>query len=147
MASLAYEAFVLAAVLFVAGFVVVPILQTLPPGWRRGTLQICLLVVAGVYCVWCWVHGHTLPMKTWGIAIARRNGRTLDTAGAIKRFLWAIPSVGLFCAGFLWCLVDPERQFLHDRLAGTRLFDAQSLASLEPPDQSNTHHEEQQGRQ
>jgi uncharacterized RDD family membrane protein YckC len=27
-------------------------------------------------------------------------------------------------AGFLWALFDPERRFLHDRLAGTALVDA-----------------------
>ncbi|HNL22615.1 MAG TPA: RDD family protein, partial [Rhodocyclaceae bacterium] len=27
----------------------------------------------------------------------------------------------LLGAGFLWALVDSERQFLHDRIAGTRI--------------------------
>ncbi|HET7776841.1 MAG TPA: RDD family protein, partial [Azospira sp.] len=30
-------------------------------------------------------------------------------------------SLGFFGAGIVWSLFDRERQFLHDRLAGTRL--------------------------
>jgi uncharacterized RDD family membrane protein YckC len=33
----------------------------------------------------------------------------------------------MFCgAGILWALVDRDRQFLHDRLAGTRIVNSES---------------------
>jgi len=35
------------------------------------------------------------------------------------RYALAWPSVLLFGAGLLWALIDRDRQFLHDRLAGT----------------------------
>ena len=143
VASLAYEAFLIVAIFFVASLIVVPILRIFPAAPRRLALQVCLLFVAGTYCVMCWVRGHTLPMKTWGITVARRDGDRLRTSDAVKRFLWAIPGTMFFFAGFLWCVVDPDRQFLHDRLAGTRLFDAPSSTALKPSDQGDAGGQEQ----
>ena len=145
-ASLAYEAFLLGAVLFVSGFVLVPITQPFPSEARRLALQGGLMLVAGVYCVMCWTRGHTLPMKTWGIRLVMQDGAALTRADAIKRFLAAIPSVGLLGVGFFWSLVDPEKQFLHDRLAGTRLVDNPSTP-LEPTNETQTRGQEQQGGQ
>jgi uncharacterized RDD family membrane protein YckC len=39
---------------------------------------------------------------------------------ALLRYLLCWPSV-LGVVGLLWALADRDRQFLHDRLAGTRL--------------------------
>lgn len=38
-----------------------------------------------------------------------------------ERYLVALAGSLLFGAGFLWALLDGDRQFLHDRLAGTRI--------------------------
>ncbi len=40
---------------------------------------------------------------------------------ALNRFLFAAAGSLLAGAGFLWALVDREGQFLHDRLAGTKI--------------------------
>ena len=45
---------------------------------------------------------------------------------AVLRFLLALTLLPL---SILWALVDRDRQFLHDRLAGTRLIDARSTTS------------------
>jgi len=44
-------------------------------------------------------------------------------ARALHRYVLA--TLGLFALGlgFLWALVDRDRQFLHDRLAGTAIVD------------------------
>ena len=74
------------------------------------------------YFVWFWSHGRqTLPMKTWHIRLVTRNGQALRPAQALWRYLWCWPSVLLGGIGLFWALVDRDRQFLHDRLAGTRL--------------------------
>jgi uncharacterized RDD family membrane protein YckC len=39
----------------------------------------------------------------------------------VLRFFLALLGLLLAGAGFWWALVDRDRQFLHDRLAGTRL--------------------------
>ncbi|MBI4203902.1 MAG: RDD family protein, partial [Betaproteobacteria bacterium] len=39
----------------------------------------------------------------------------------VYRFLFALGGLVLCGAGFAWALFDRDRQFLHDRLAGTRI--------------------------
>jgi uncharacterized RDD family membrane protein YckC len=48
----------------------------------------------------------------------------VGTGRAIHRYLVAILGTAALGLGFAWALVDRDRQFLHDRLAGTALVDA-----------------------
>lgn len=81
-----------------------------------------LFLVLLIYFVWFWTHGgQTLAMRTWRLRIVTRAGRPLRPAQALMRFLLCWPSLGVFGVGILWALVDPERQFLQDRIAGTRI--------------------------
>ncbi len=54
---------------------------------RRHLLQAFLFVVFGVYFVWFWSKGQTLAMKTWGIRIVDRFGRSLTQGRALLRYL------------------------------------------------------------
>jgi uncharacterized RDD family membrane protein YckC len=87
----------------------------------RTTLQVYLLIVGGCYFVPQWRAGRTLPMKTWRIELVRVTNGKLTTQRALIRYGFALMSWLLAGAGYLWPLVDRDRQFLHDRLAGTRL--------------------------
>jgi uncharacterized RDD family membrane protein YckC len=49
------------------------------------------------------------------------NGGSVDVHQAATRYIVAAAGLFLVGIGFLWALADPERQFLHDRLTGTRL--------------------------
>lgn len=81
-----------------------------------------------VYFVWCWTHGgQTLPMKTWKVRLVDSSGQAIRPLQGIVRYCAAWPSLWLFGIGLLWPLVDRDRQFLHDRLAGTRII------SITPP--------------
>ena len=40
---------------------------------------------------------------------------------ALARYGWGAHAAWLVALNFLWALVDPDRQFLHDRIAGTRI--------------------------
>ena len=51
----------------------------------------------------------------------REGGGIVELRMAIVRYVAAFFSVVLFGVGFIWALVDRERQFLHDRLAGTSI--------------------------
>jgi uncharacterized RDD family membrane protein YckC len=110
---------------------------------RRPLLIAFLAVIFGIYFAWCWTRGQTLAMRTWNIRIVDRSGRPLTQARALFRYacawLWVLPplafiatlrlpvaaiaaSVGCWIAA--WALASnfhPQRQFLHDALAGTRL--------------------------
>ena len=56
--------------------------------------------------------------------MVRADGAALGTARAIHRYVLALLGLAALGLGFAWALFDPERQFLHDRLAGTALVDA-----------------------
>jgi uncharacterized RDD family membrane protein YckC len=91
-------------------------------GVVRAELQVFILAVLAAYFLWCWLRGgQTLAMRAWKI-------RLIDvTPGkAIARFLIA---AALLPLSILWALFDRDRQFLHDRLAGTRLIDARPTTS------------------
>lgn len=76
-----------------------------------------------VYFSWFWINGgQTLAMRTWHIRVVDANsGAGLRPAQAILRYTAAWFSLGLCGIGVLWGLLDRDRQFLHDRIAGTRL--------------------------
>jgi len=124
-ASLVYEAMLLMAVLFLAGFVVVGAMPGEPSVPVRWAYRLYLLLVAGVYFTWFWRHGgQTLAMKTWRLRLVAANGGELSRSLAWRRYTFAVLGLMGFGLGFAWALVDRERHFLHDRLAGTRLVNA-----------------------
>lgn len=85
-------------------------------------VQAHFFLILLVYFLWFWSDGRrTLAMKTWRIRLVTRDGLPVRPAQALLRFLLSWPSIVLGGAGILWALVDCDRQFLHDRLAGTRL--------------------------
>lgn len=121
LASMFYESLLLAAVLFIAGFAFTAIFHSPLPPLLRAIFQLYLLLVTAAYFIWYWLHGgQTLPMKTWRLRVTSADGQALQTGQAYRRFVYAL--IGLtFGFGILWALFDRERQFWHDRMAGTRL--------------------------
>jgi uncharacterized RDD family membrane protein YckC len=90
-------------------------------GIERTLLQAFVAAVFAAYFLWCWLRGgQTLAMKAWRIRVVPADGGALSPATALLRFGLALVLVPL-AIGPLWAIVDRERQFLHDRLAGTRL--------------------------
>ena len=116
--------------MFIATFPFLAFLGDSTHGWRRHLLQAWIVFVVGVYFTWFWSRGgQTLPMKTWRIRLVRYDGAPVGKGRAVHRYLVAILGLAALGAGFLWALVDRDRQFLHDRLAGTALVDL----SASPP--------------
>jgi uncharacterized RDD family membrane protein YckC len=61
-------------------------------------------------------------MKTWRIRLVRADtGGPLNAGRAVHRYLLALLGLAAVGLGFAWALVDRDRLFLHDRLAGTLL--------------------------
>lgn len=88
----------------------------------RVALQLYLAAICGLYFVWFWLNGgQTLPMKTWRLRLRTTSGDALDLKQAVLRYVAAL--LGLLPAGLTlwWALLDRDRQFLHDRLAQTRI--------------------------
>jgi uncharacterized RDD family membrane protein YckC len=114
----------------------------LPRPGARAVLFACLFAVFGAYCIWLWSGGRrTLPMRTWGLTLVTTAGAAVSLERAATRYVagWVGPACAivvhlalrpyghrrwafaLLAANYVWALVDRDRRYLHDRLAGTRL--------------------------
>lgn len=122
LASMLYEGLVVFAILLIGFWLPQALLAGVGLGLAPRLLWLHVGVLLMVYFVWFWLHGgQTLPMKTWKLRIANPDGSPPRPMQAMLRYLAAWPSVLLFGIGVLWALVDKDRQFLHDRIAGTRI--------------------------
>jgi uncharacterized RDD family membrane protein YckC len=89
------------------------------PGW---ILMTHVFIVLGAYFIWYWSHGgQTLAMQTWKIQLTTATGTQPSMVQLLVRYALTWPSLVYFGVGLLWAIFDRDRQFLHDRLAGTRL--------------------------
>jgi uncharacterized RDD family membrane protein YckC len=122
LAAMAYELLLLVGVLFASTCLFLIVTQSLDEQWRRPLLQITEFIVCGIYFIWLWRHGgQTLAMKTWRVRLVSVNGGAVSMRSALARYMLAWILIPLGGIGIWWALVDPDRQFLYDRLAGTRL--------------------------
>jgi uncharacterized RDD family membrane protein YckC len=125
LASGLYELLILVALVFIATLPFSYLFGESIHGWKRHLLQVWVVVVTASYFVWFWTHGgQTLPMKTWRFKVVRADGSPLAWPQALHRYFIAVLGFLALGLGFLWALVDRDKLFLHDRLAGTVLVDA-----------------------
>ncbi len=142
---LVYEAFLVTAVsalgMFVFLLIATPLHNDSVIYYGR---QLTLFVVIGAYFIHAWTgSGFTLAMKTWRIKIVTLGQASVPFKNAALRYLlawgWVLPALAasyvrhlthwqtgaVLAIGVLgWAMTaffDKDRQFLHDRLAGTRL--------------------------
>ncbi|MDA8109861.1 MAG: RDD family protein [Betaproteobacteria bacterium] len=114
-------------------------------GWVRHLEQAYFAAVFGAYFLYCWLRGgQTLAMRAWRIRLVAPGCARVPVRRALLRLAYAAVLLGAFLAAIIaafvhrnpwlafaslaltgvglgWVLVDRDRQFLHDRLAGTRL--------------------------
>lgn len=129
LASMLYESFLLLAVVFLAGFVFVSLTQGATSAPVKLVFQLYITGVVAAYFLWFWLHGgQTLAMKTWHLRLVGMDGQPVSLRQALLRFVVAVPGV-LSGLSVLWALFDRDRQFLHDRLAKTKII--RSAVSLQ----------------
>ena len=146
LACWVYEGMLLFAVVFTAGYLFSTLSQTRHALDNRNPIQAFLFVVLGIYFTWLWAKGQTLAMKTWKIRVVDAVGKPLTQPRALLRYvlsyLWFLPPllgawlagvtgpqtyvliIGWVCIYALLSRFQPQRQYLHDMLAGTRLVNA-----------------------
>lgn len=140
-----YEAFLLIAVEMLAtGLFLLATQNRKGPTYEHG-LKAWLFLVTAAYFIHFWTDsGHTLAMKTWRIKLVKVGYPRVPYSSALLRYLfawgWFLPALvvcyafnitakgqvcGVIAVGVvawgLTALLDKDGQFLHDKLAGTRL--------------------------
>jgi uncharacterized RDD family membrane protein YckC len=145
LACFLYEGVLLFGVVMTAGLIYAGMTQQRHALSGQLGLRLLLFVVLAAYFVGFWSRGgQTLAMKTWHIRVLDRAGRPLTAGRALLRYLW---SWLWFLPALLWAWwggvhsgaaigvaltvgvlgyaaltrVNPQRQYTHDLLAGTRL--------------------------
>ena len=144
-----HELLFLVAYLFIVGLMFASLSGESMSGGRPQVLtgpiaifqQAYLFLSIGAYFIYFWINGRrTLAFKTWQLKLVAVDGGVVDSKRAIIRYIatWIGPALGLtmfmligtrgsawwifgLFANFLWAFADPARQFLHDRIAGTRV--------------------------
>jgi uncharacterized RDD family membrane protein YckC len=139
-----YESVLLFGVVFGAGLAFSLVMQQRNGLTHHNLMTAWIVFVAGVYFVGFWHKGgQTLPMKTWRMRVVGPHGAPPSIARAALRYLcawlWFLPplvlhpllhlsiphTLVLAAAWFvIWAASArfvSDRQFLHDRLAGTRI--------------------------
>ena len=130
LGAMLYEGLVIFSILIIGFLVPQVVLGGIGVTFGGRLLWLHVFLLLGAYFLWCWLHGgQTLPMKTWKMRIVDRSGLPARPAQALLRYCAAWPSILFFGAGLLWALFDPDRQFLHDRIAGTRIVAASDTTS------------------
>ena len=120
--SMVYETLVVLAVALIASLAFLSAASGRPSDGVRHLFQLYLFLVLGIYFVACWSRGgRTLPMQTWKIRVVHRDGVPIEIGRAVLRYVLAWLSLLPLGAGFFWAFFDHDRQFLHDRLAHTRI--------------------------
>lgn len=120
--AMVYEGLLVFAIAFFAGLPFAGVDATAAGGWARHAFQAYLFAVIGAYFIVSWRRrGQTLAMKTWKLQVVDAAGGRITLRQAMLRYACAWPSVLLGGIGILYALVDRDRLFLHDRLAGTRI--------------------------
>ena len=144
LAALVYESVLLFGVVFAAGLAFSLALQQRNGYTHHNLMAAWIIVVTGAYFVGFWHKGgQTLPMKTWRLRVVGPDGKPPTLARATLRYLaawlWFLPPLALHplldlsvphtlallaCWFVIWAAsarFSHDRQFLHDRIAGTRI--------------------------
>lgn len=122
LGSMLYEGLVVFSILLIGFWIPQSLLAGLGVTFSARGLWLHIATLLLIYFMWCWLNGgQTLPMKTWKLRVANADGSPLRPAQALLRYLAAWPCIVLGGIGILWALFDKDKQFLHDRIAGTRI--------------------------
>ena len=116
LASMIYDALLAFAVAFFAGaiFLAASGGRDATEGVLRHELQLVLGLALAAYFLTSWLRGgQTLAMKAWRLRLVDVTPR--------KALVRLVLAALLLPVSIVWALFDRDGQFLHDRLAGTRL--------------------------
>jgi uncharacterized RDD family membrane protein YckC len=118
LGAIVYDALLLLALLFIATIPVLIINHGHPVAAADPLYQGYLLLVSFLFFGWFWTHGgQTLGMRAWRVRVQNKDGKSITWLQALLRFLAALVSWAALGLGFLWSLLDRDRQTWHDRFS------------------------------
>ena len=91
--------------------------QAIP--YIKTTLGIIVAIPPLYFIIMHTIFGQTIGKMILGIQVVRSDGRRVGPLISTLRFFGYIISFLLLCFGFLWVIVDNERQGWHDMIADT----------------------------
>jgi uncharacterized RDD family membrane protein YckC len=117
-----YDVLILAGLVFAVSFLFIVTTDYPHRLFLKPVLQALVVLTIAGYLVafWC-IGGQTVGMRTWRFRLERRTGGRPQWPQALARLVLALLGMAVGAVTFWWALMDREKQFLHDRLAGTRL--------------------------
>jgi uncharacterized RDD family membrane protein YckC len=122
LAGMLYDSFLLAAVLFLATALMLPLNGGEAFQAQQWWYHIYLVAVVFLFIGWFWTHGgQTLGMKVWRLRLQTVDEGPIGWGRAAARFVSAFLSLACFGLGYLWIVVDPQGLAWHDRVSGTRM--------------------------
>ncbi len=156
MAAFVYEGTLLFGVVMLFGMI-----YSISTGQRhamygRHGMEAFIFLALGLYFSWFWSKGgQTLAMKTWRIRLVSASGARVSQPVALLRYvvswIWFLPGLGLaylnkghsgalmllypalWIVGYaLLSFIQPQRQFWHDILCGTRIVAADPQPAATP---------------
>lgn len=120
--SLVYEILLLIAVALFAGGTATALAHITGLAYTRLFTQTIGIATCAAYFACQWHRsGQTLPMKTWRMRLETVDGMRVAVPRALLRATLATAGYLLLGISVIWAFIDHDRQFLHDRLAGTRM--------------------------
>jgi uncharacterized RDD family membrane protein YckC len=149
-AAMMYEGVLLFAVVFTTAYIFDVLTESKHGILNREARIFVLFIAIGAYFLICWRRaGQTLPMRAWHIRLVGSTSQKPTLKQLVIRYLliWPLPLLGMailvplisvtgWKALLLLSIFAPflifiptfgsNQQFLHDRLAGTRLIDIRS---------------------
>ncbi|MGR9051805.1 MAG: RDD family protein [Gammaproteobacteria bacterium] len=120
LAAIVYDSLLLAAILFAATAVVLPLNHGEAFSSDNYFYLAYLFFVGFLFYGWFWTHGgQTLGMKAWKIRVMSKEGSPINWLQALIRYVTAFSSLLFFGLGFFWIILDKHKRGWHDHLSGT----------------------------
>ena len=135
IAAMVYDLFLLAAIVMAYALTVITPLRFAFYGmpnsdsqWAGFPLIVNIALMIGLafilcgYFFICWrKQGQSMGMKAWRLKLQQSSGELATVGQCWQRSLLAPVSLACFGLGYLWCLIPPNKECLHDRLTATQV--------------------------
>ena len=132
LAALLYDAFLIAAIWMLLGYVVqlffgpdsVQVIEGQVVTDPVQDFLIFTLMIGSSFCFYAyfWMQtGQTLGMIAWRIKVVSSTGQLISLRQALARYALAWPSFAALGLGYLWLYIEANGDAFHDRYSTTRV--------------------------